>query len=50
MISRGTLAKTNAEQVTNIRRIVEDMRREVAAEHEARAKLRLKGGDATAIR
>ncbi|HEY9038680.1 MAG TPA: 3-keto-5-aminohexanoate cleavage protein [Roseovarius sp.] len=49
MISRGTLAKTNAEQVTKIRRIVEDLGRDVATPDEARAMLHLKGGDATAI-
>ena len=49
MISRGVLAKTNAEQVTKIRRIVEDMGREVATPTEARAMLGLKGADRTAI-
>jgi uncharacterized protein (DUF849 family) len=49
MISRGTLARTNAEQVSKIRRIVEDLGRVVATPTEARAMLHLKGGDATAI-
>ncbi|MEI4261614.1 3-keto-5-aminohexanoate cleavage protein [Roseovarius sp. D0-M9] len=49
MISRGTLAQTNAEQVGKIRRIVEDLGRSVAAPDEARQMLGLKGGDATAI-
>lgn len=49
MISRGTLAETNAEQVTKIRRIVEDLGRTIATPAEARAMLHLKGGDATAI-
>ncbi len=49
MISRGTLAKTNAEQVRKIRRIVEDLGRTVATPQEARQMLHLKGGDATAI-
>ncbi len=49
MISRGTLAQTNAEQVAKIRRIVEDLGRTVATPAEARAMLHLKGGDATAI-
>ncbi|MCQ0093584.1 3-keto-5-aminohexanoate cleavage protein [Roseovarius sp. M141] len=49
MISRGQLAKTNAEQVRKIRRIVEDLGRNVATAEEARAMLHLKGGDATAI-
>lgn len=49
MISRGKLAKTNAEQVVKIRRIVEDLGREVATPTEARAILGLKGSDQTAI-
>lgn len=49
MISRGTLAKNNAEQVTKIRRIVEGLGREVATAAEAREMLGLKGGDCTAI-
>jgi len=49
MISRGKLATTNAEQVTKIRRIVEELGREVATPTEARAMLGLKGGDRTAI-
>lgn len=49
MISRGRLARTNAEQVTKIRRIVEDLGREVASPGEVRAMLGLKGGDRTAI-
>lgn len=36
MIARGQLAKTNAEQVQKIRRIVEDLGREVATPTEAR--------------
>ncbi len=49
MISRGQLAKTNAEQVSKIRRIVEDLGREVASPDEARQMLGLKGADRTAI-
>lgn len=49
MISRGQLAKTNAEQVTKIRRIVEELGREIATPAEARAMLGLKGSDRTAI-
>jgi len=49
MISRGTLAKTNAEQVAKIRRIVEDLGRSIAAPDEARQMLGLKGADSTAI-
>ncbi|MBO6510746.1 MAG: 3-keto-5-aminohexanoate cleavage protein, partial [Roseibium sp.] len=47
MISRGKLAKSNAEQVTKIRRIVEDLGCEVATPDEAREMLDLKGGDRT---
>jgi len=49
MIARGQLAKTNAEQVVKIRRIVEDLGREVANPAEAREMLDLKGADRTAI-
>ena len=49
MIARGQLAKTNAEQVAKIRRIVEDLGREVASPAEAREMLDLKGADRTAI-
>lgn len=49
MIARGQLAKTNAEQVAKIRRIVEDLGREVATPAEAREMLDLKGADRTAI-
>ncbi|BBU54760.1 3-keto-5-aminohexanoate cleavage protein [Mameliella alba] len=49
MIARGQLARTNAEQVVKIRRIVEDMGREVATPEDARRMLGLKGADRTAI-
>jgi uncharacterized protein (DUF849 family) len=49
MISRGKLAKSNAEQVHKIRRIIEDLGREVATPDEAREMLDLKGGDRTAF-
>ena len=49
MISRGQLARSNAEQVAKIRRIVEELGRSVATPAEARAMLHLKGGDRTAI-
>jgi 3,5-dioxohexanoate:acetyl-CoA acetone transferase len=49
MISRGTLARSNAEQVCKIRRIVEELGRTVATPTEAREMLHLKGGDRTAI-
>jgi uncharacterized protein (DUF849 family) len=44
-IGRGKLAKSNAEQVAKIRRIVEELGYEVATATEARAMLGLKGGD-----
>jgi uncharacterized protein (DUF849 family) len=43
------LAKSNAEQVAKIRRIVEEMGREVATPEQARQMLGLKGADRTAI-
>ena len=44
-IKRGELAESNAQQVTKIRRIVEDLGNEVATPDEAREILALKGGD-----
>lgn len=49
MISRGTLARDNAEQVAKIRHIVEDLGRTVATPAEAREMLHLKGADCTSI-
>lgn len=49
MIARGQLAKTNAEQVTKIRHIVEELGREIATPAETRDMLGLKGGDMTTI-
>ncbi|GAB4347324.1 MAG: 3-keto-5-aminohexanoate cleavage protein [Oricola sp.] len=49
MIARGKLAKSNAEQVAKIRRIVEELGREVATADEARTMLGLKGADRTAF-
>ena len=49
MISRGTLARSNAEQVSKIRRIVEELGRTVATPEEAREMLGLKGADRTGI-
>ena len=49
-IARGRLATSNAEQVAKIRRIVEELGRELATPEEARAMLGLKGADLTAIR
>ncbi len=48
-IARGKLAASNAEQVTKIRRIVEDLGSEIATPDEARAILGLKGGDRVAF-
>lgn len=44
-IGRGQLARSNAEQVAKIRRIVEELGMEIATPAEARAALGLKGGD-----
>ena len=44
-ISRGKLAKTNAEQVRKIRTIIEELGHEIATPAEAREMLGLKGGD-----
>jgi uncharacterized protein (DUF849 family) len=44
-ISRGKLAKNNAEQVAKIRRIIEELGLEIATPNEARQMLGLKGGD-----
>ena len=45
-IGRGQLAKSNAEQVTRVRQIIEGLGLEVATPDEARAILSLKGADA----
>ena len=44
-IGRGQLARSNAEQVAKIRRILEELSLEIATPAEARALLALKGGD-----
>lgn len=44
-ISKGELAKSNADQVAKIRRIIEDLSLSVASPEEARTRLKLKGGD-----
>jgi uncharacterized protein (DUF849 family) len=44
-LAKGQLAKSNAEQVGRIRSILEDLSLEIATPDEARAQLRLKGGD-----
>ncbi len=48
-IGKGELAKSNAEQVTKIRRILGDLSLEIATPDEARAQLGLKGGDQVAF-
>jgi uncharacterized protein (DUF849 family) len=48
-LGRGQLAKSNAEQVSRIRAIVENLSLEVATPDEARQLLALKGGDAVAF-
>jgi uncharacterized protein (DUF849 family) len=49
MLSRGRLATSNAEQVQKIRRILEELGREIASPDEARAMLLLKGADNVAF-
>ena len=44
-IGAGELAKSNADQVAKIRRILEDLSLEIATPTEAREMLHLKGGD-----
>ena len=48
-VAKGALAKSNADQVAKVRRIVEDLSLEVATPAEARAMLGLKGGDQVAF-
>ena len=48
-LGKGVLAKSNAEQVAKIRRIVEELSLEVATPDEARAMLGLKGADQVAF-
>jgi uncharacterized protein (DUF849 family) len=44
-LGAGTLAKTNAEQVTKARQIIEGLGLEIATPDEAREMLALKGAD-----
>jgi len=44
-LGKGQLAKTNAEQVTRIRSILENLSLEIATPDDARQMLALKGGD-----
>lgn len=48
-IAKGELAKTNAEQVSKVRRLVEELGMEIATPDEARDLLSLKGGDRVAF-
>jgi uncharacterized protein (DUF849 family) len=48
-LGRGQLARSNAEQVSRIRAIVENLSLEIAGPGEARQLLALKGGDAVAF-
>ncbi len=48
-VGKGRLAKSNAEQVTRIRAILENLSLEVATAQEAREILHLKGGDQVAF-
>jgi uncharacterized protein (DUF849 family) len=45
----GRLTKSNAEQVANVRKIIEGLGLEVASSDEAREMLSLKGGDKVAF-
>jgi uncharacterized protein (DUF849 family) len=42
-LGKGTLARSNAEQVAKVRRILEELGLEIATPDEARAMLKLKG-------
>jgi uncharacterized protein (DUF849 family) len=48
-IGAGKLAESNAQQVTNVRRILEGLGLEIANPDEAREILSLKGGDKVAF-
>ena len=48
-LGKGELAENNAQQVTKIRRILEDLSLEIATPAEAREMLDLKGGDQVAF-
>jgi len=48
-LAKGQLARSNADQVAKIKRIVEELSLEVATPKEARAILKLKGGDQVAF-
>jgi uncharacterized protein (DUF849 family) len=48
-LGKGQLAKSNAEQVTRIRAILENLSLEIASPDEVRQMLKLKGGDAVSF-
>jgi len=48
-LGRGTLAQSNAQQVTKVRRILEEIGLQVATPDDARKMLRLKGGGSVAF-
>ena len=48
-VGKGQLAKSNAEQVAKIRRILEELSLDIATPTEARQLLQLKGGDEVAF-
>jgi uncharacterized protein (DUF849 family) len=48
-LGKGELAKSNAEQVAKVRRIVEELSLQIATPAEARTMLKLKGGDNVAF-
>ena len=48
-LGAGQLAKTNAEQVTKVRQIIEGLGLEIATPDDARDILQLKGGDKVAF-
>ena len=48
-LGRGTLAKTNSEQVTKIRKILEELGLAIATPNDAREMLKLKGGNNVAF-
>ena len=48
-LEKGKLARTNAEQVSKIRRILEELSLEVATADEARVMLALKGREKTRL-
>jgi uncharacterized protein (DUF849 family) len=48
-LSAGRLAQANAEQVTQVRKIIEGLGLEIATPDEAREILALKGGDQVAF-